>query len=181
MKRVAIALIITFGFLPALFNMPEVFACSCNTNPPSEAFENSAAVFIGTVENIERGGSPNSMIGSYNVQFSVEEAWKGLHDSQATVTTSDNDGACGYDFQRGVKYLVYAYGSEESLQTGICNRTQPVADAYEDLAYLGEGYVSVPGQPPVEKTPSSPFLPFVGIGAAVTGIIAFFMLRNRKS
>lgn len=173
MKYFAIALIITFGFLPVVFGAPKAFACSCSTNPPNEAFENSAAVFTGTVTDIQHDA------GSYNVQFSVDEAWKGVSEPMVAIATSDNDGTCGYDFQQGVKYLVYAYGSEGSLQTGICNRTQPVADAYEDLAYLGEGHVPVSGQPVVEKTPSSPFLPFVGIGAAVAGVIAFLTLRSR--
>lgn len=176
MKRFTIALIIAFGFLPIMFSAPEAFACSCNQNyPPNKAFENSAAVFTGKVTDIQHN------VGSYIVQFSVQEAWKGLSDSQATITTSDNDGTCGYDFQQGVRYVVYAYGSEESLETGICSRTQPIADAYEDFMYLGEGYVPVLGQPVVEKTPSSPFLPFIGIGAAVAGVIAFFTLRSRRS
>jgi hypothetical protein len=177
-KRVTIALIIAFGFLPVVFSAPKAFACSCSTNPSNETFENSAAVFIGTVTGIEHS-SNNTRLGSYNVQFSVEEAWKGISDPQTTVITSDNDGTCGYDFQQGIKYLVYAYGSEESLQTGICNRTQPVADAYADLVYLGKGYVPVPGQPIVEKTPGS-LLPFIGIGAVVAAGIAFFTLQSRR-
>ena len=155
---------------------PKALACSCaEPRPPSEAFENSAAVFTGTVTDIRHN------VGRYSVQFSVDEAWKGLSEPRVAIATSDNDGTCGYDFEQDAKYLVYAYGSEGSLQTGICNRTQPVADAYEDLAYLGEGYVPVAGQPVVEKTPSSQFLPFIGIGAAVAGVIAFLALRNRRA
>jgi hypothetical protein len=157
-----------------VFGAPKAFACSCSTNPPDKAVENSAAVFTGTVTDIQHNA------GSYSVQFSVDEAWKGLTDLQVTIATSDNDGTCGYDFEQGAKSLVYAYGSEGSLQTGICHRTQPVADAYEDMAYLGEGYVPVTGQPVVEKTSASPFLPFIGIGAAVAGVIAFLALRSRK-
>lgn len=175
MRRIAVFLIIALGFVPVLFSAPKALACSCNTQPPSEAFENSAAVFTGTVTDIQHN------TGSYSVQFSVKEAWKGLSDSQATVTTSDNDGTCGYDFEQGVKYIVYTYGNEESMQTGICSRTQPIADAYEDLAYLGEGYVPVAGQPAIEKAPASPFLPFIGIGAVVAGVIAFFTLRSRRN
>ena len=47
-------------------------------------------------------------------------------------------GECGYDFQPGETYLVYADEDEETdlLSTGVCTRTRRVSDAGEDLAYL---------------------------------------------
>jgi hypothetical protein len=47
-------------------------------------------------------------------------------------------GDCGYAFQSGVDYIVYAYkNSEGHLETGICSRTRPLTQAAaEDLAYL---------------------------------------------
>lgn len=48
-------------------------------------------------------------------------------------------GDCGYDFQAGETYLVYANndeGSTNSLSTDICTRTRRLSEAGEDLAYL---------------------------------------------
>src|SRR5262249_40454290 len=47
-------------------------------------------------------------------------------------------GNCGYDFQPGETYLVYADEDEETdlLSTGVCTRTRRLSDAGEDLAYL---------------------------------------------
>ena len=47
-------------------------------------------------------------------------------------------GDCGFDFQVGETYLVYADDDEESniVSTGSCSRTRRLADAGDDLAYL---------------------------------------------
>jgi hypothetical protein len=47
-------------------------------------------------------------------------------------------GDCGFDFQVGETYLVYADNDEESniVSTGSCSRTRRLADAGDDLAYL---------------------------------------------
>ncbi len=48
-------------------------------------------------------------------------------------------GDCGYDFQAGETYLVYANndeGSANSLSTDICTRTRRLSEAGEDLSYL---------------------------------------------
>jgi hypothetical protein len=48
-------------------------------------------------------------------------------------------GDCGYDFQAGETYLVYANydeGSADLLSTDVCTRTRRLSDAGDDLAYL---------------------------------------------
>jgi hypothetical protein len=47
-------------------------------------------------------------------------------------------GDCGYDFQEGETYLVYATSDEDSdtLSTSSCSRTSRLSDAGEDLSYL---------------------------------------------
>jgi hypothetical protein len=47
-------------------------------------------------------------------------------------------GDCGYDFQTGETYLVYAFNDEfsDSLFTSSCTRTRRLSDAGEDFAYL---------------------------------------------
>ena len=47
-------------------------------------------------------------------------------------------GECGFNFQVGETYLVYATGDEESpvLSTSLCSRTRRLTDSGEDLGYL---------------------------------------------
>jgi 5-hydroxyisourate hydrolase-like protein (transthyretin family) len=47
-------------------------------------------------------------------------------------------GDCGYAFDVGGEYLIYAYRHPQNgrLSTGICSRTRPLSTAGEDLKYL---------------------------------------------
>jgi hypothetical protein len=47
-------------------------------------------------------------------------------------------GDCGYDFQEGETYLVYADEDEETdrINTSVCYRNRRLSDAGDDLAYL---------------------------------------------
>jgi hypothetical protein len=47
--------------------------------------------------------------------------------------------SCGYDFEEGQDYLVYASGKGEPFETSICDRTKQLSKADKDLAILGNG------------------------------------------
>jgi hypothetical protein len=72
------------------------------------------------------------------VRFSVVTAWRGVDTREVTVSTHRSSAMCGYPFQEGEEYLVYARGGE-GLTVSLCSRTAPLADAGEDLAALGAG------------------------------------------
>ncbi len=57
-------------------------------------------------------------------------------DKVVTVWTPSDD--CGYDFQKGETYLIYADSDEETerIETTSCTRTKRLTDAGDDLAYL---------------------------------------------
>uniref|UniRef100_Q01VM0 Carboxypeptidase regulatory-like domain-containing protein n=1 Tax=Solibacter usitatus (strain Ellin6076) TaxID=234267 RepID=Q01VM0_SOLUE len=59
-------------------------------------------------------------------------------DEGSTVEVWTAFGDCGFAFQVGETYLVYADDDEESdvMTTGACTRTRRVSDAGDDLAYL---------------------------------------------
>jgi hypothetical protein len=59
-------------------------------------------------------------------------------DGDQTVEVWTAFGDCGFPFQAGETYLVYADSDEESdvMTTGACTRTRRLSDAGEDLAYL---------------------------------------------
>jgi hypothetical protein len=117
---------------------PQVgLACRCvPPPPPDKAFEQAVVVFVGTVQDIEQTAGGAAKL----VTLTVEQAWKGLQHRQpkVTVTTCANGACCGYGFQEKESYLVYAYGEGKSLSVSLCSRTQPLANADEDIAVLNK-------------------------------------------
>ena len=103
-------------------------ACSCvSPRSPCEAYGSAAAVFVGTVISGERGA----------FKFSVEQAYSGVSGTQVEVFTGLGGGDCGFYFEIGRRYLVYAYRHQDKLGTNICTRTKPFEVAREDVAFLG--------------------------------------------
>jgi hypothetical protein len=122
-------------FLTALG--PPAYACSCSApGPPCQAYWYADAVFSGTalsVTEIEIERAVKRL-----VRFRVEEALRGVGGREVEVLTGGWGGDCGYDFQTGTKYLVYGYRVEGQrwIETGVCARTRPLAEADEDLHFI---------------------------------------------
>ncbi len=109
-------------------------ACLCKpAPPPDEALKNASAVFIGTVKEIERVG------GEVAVTFTAQRAWKGIEGKTILVFTGQGGEDCGYRFEMGKSYLVYAIDEGVKFHTSICMRTCHIDKAGDDLKALGEG------------------------------------------
>lgn len=69
-------------------------------------------------------------------RFKVRTVFRGEEEDFLEVWTPFGD--CGYDFQKGETYLVYADSDEgtDIIETNSCSRTRRLSDAGEDLAYL---------------------------------------------
>ena len=94
-------------------------ACDCALLPgPAEALAKAAAVFRGTV--VELGGVVDSRI---RATFDVETVWKGPQAEVLGVSTGEHEAMCGFPFEMGREYLVFAFGEPEDLMTNICMRT----------------------------------------------------------
>lgn len=127
-----------------LLSSTAVLACSCELPKQGEtvkqavkrAHQNSNAVFAGEVVEV----ITNPKVFYLKVRFKVERSWKNARTEELTIRTGRSIGGdCGYRFEVGEHYLVYAYGSErEMLETNICQRTRKLADAEEDLKLLGK-------------------------------------------
>ena len=119
--------------LTALTSAGAAYACSCVAPPPpKEALAASDAVFTATVLAIDTTQT------NRQVRVRVESSWKGAKCGEMTIVTGLNDADCGYDFQVGTSYLIYADRNKGNLTTGICTRTTPTAQASEDLTALGQ-------------------------------------------
>ena len=123
-------------------------ACSCiSAGPPCQAAWNESVVFVGTVVELSRDTRQpdrkatvevNGFLGTHAI-FEVAEGFIGIEGlrKQVEVRTGMGGGDCGYSFQRGEKYVVYASESKDgTLVTSICSRTMHEDRAQADLAYL---------------------------------------------
>lgn len=143
---VAVAMLGWFGVMS-----PAVQACSClSPGTPCESFGSAAAVFAGTVTAVrERDRSkPNDVddVGYRRVfKFSVEQSFLGVDTTEIEILTGSGGGDCGYQFNVGGRYLVYAHRYRNLLVATICSRTKPFAQANEDLAFLGNLSSTPPG------------------------------------
>ena len=130
MNRLVLALMV--AGLVTLWSSP-ANACSCGTAGVCDAAWTADAVFVGHVVSIE-----SSPTGGRMVQLALLEGFRGFRLTQVAVTTSGSEASCGYPFQIGESYVVFAHQAPENgaLTVSLCSRTRPVASAAEDLAYL---------------------------------------------
>ena len=133
------------AFFAFLLMCPAARACDCALDPtPCMAFTHTAVIFAGRVSrisNIEvslKSGDPKIRYPQRSVTFEVLKAYRGLQAKTVDVSTGEGGGDCGYLFERGREYLVYANPNPDtvSLSTGICQRTRLLSEARDDIDYL---------------------------------------------
>lgn len=114
----------------------------------------------------------------------IDRIWKGdISSERAKIMTSVDTGGCGFPFETGRHYLVYAHGgsSEEFFEAGLCGRTALIEDAQSDLASLGIGYVPMQNNDGGSRMVEGYAVPvIIGIGAAIASVIAFLTVRRLK-
>ncbi len=134
-KTIYISLALTLFLLASAENS---FACSClfSDKPLNvqvkEAFNNSTAIFSGEVISI-------TLKSEYEVtvKIKVEKSWKGKFSKEVTITTAKENSMCGYWFEIGKKYLVYANGPKDFLLVTNCSRTTNMSNK-GDVKYLAK-------------------------------------------
>lgn len=141
-----------FGALPIYSGTAS--ACSCiPPGPPEQELNESDAVFAGSVTTIvdsSSGGIVSSARPLY-VTFDVTETWKGPNRTTLTVITAASSASCGYPFQNGKQYLVYAYSRNDNLYVSLCSRTAPLNEAQQDLDALGPGTSPTDQPEPIDQ------------------------------
>jgi len=112
-------------------------ACDCAEPPaPKKAFEGATAVFLAEAVKVEVEGQTRT------VTFKVERWWKGGDKQEVIASTHKSGATCGYGFEKGKKYMVYAGAEKDkSLRVSLCSRTRTEKQAEEsgDFKDLGEG------------------------------------------
>jgi len=114
------------------------FACSCvaslepDKKQVQKAFTSSSAIFSGEVLEIsESSADKNSLL----VKFKIAKLWKGELKREIIITTNKDSAMCGYGFEVGKKYLVYANGLKNELFVDNCSRTTNFSNK-GDVKYL---------------------------------------------
>lgn len=148
MSRLTIALALLFS--PSI----AMLACKCVTPPPDVATfralaewesKHAQVIFEGKVERIKVEGWPIKPVAGQTlvvephlmVTFSDTRTYRGEPSNQFTVETGLGMGDCGFAFQTGNKYLVYAWTGESGiLQTGICSGTARIEQAGAELRFV---------------------------------------------
>jgi hypothetical protein len=147
----------------------EASACDCEagTIPPLEALAQADAVFAGLVIEIDAPFAEGvfdprarrrvrRLDAPRLCRFLVDASWKGVQGDTLVVITSGS--SCTYKFERGRRYLVYAYtqpfplkgfgsgrrgdpgptwpdtlGPQPRYETDLCTRTRPLEEADIDF------------------------------------------------
>jgi hypothetical protein len=106
-------------------------------HPPCAEYWRADAVFIATAIKVEHKQMPADLLyypKSMVVTLAVDESFRGIEEKQVVLDLNE----CGYQFKQGEKYLVYAHrrnNNKLDVRTGG-SRTQPLAEAAEDLEYI---------------------------------------------
>lgn len=118
-------------------------ACSCvGPIPACQATWQAHAVFVARVLAVvdePRPEKPDPSVFRYyrRVSLDVTEVFRGEVTKSSALYTGQGGGDCGYAFEVGESYLIYAHRPPTGeLTTGICSRTRTITDAADDLAYL---------------------------------------------
>jgi len=129
-----------------------VHACTCLPQTLEESLRNSTLVFEGLVVEVEAVDADGELGPTLlRVRMRVTESWTPGLAEEVVVRTSASGAACGYRFEVGRSYLVYAdAGSAEAPAVTLCSGTKPREQAQDDRRHLGLGVVPVsPSQPTV--------------------------------
>ncbi len=161
------------------------YACSCAPpGPPDEELINAAAVFTGKVVGLAKpkgGLGPISSADPIKVTFQVDQVWKGSVSQTTTITTARSGASCGYTFEKGGEYIVYAHGQENNLSVSLCSRTQPLDTAEDDLALLGIGAVPLADSYELPESFSAiqiPVLLGTGIGIILIVVVVTALIKR---
>jgi hypothetical protein len=169
--------------------------------PHGDTLESAPIVFSGRAVSVkleirDRSGTlvnkpaPNTSV-DQEVQFRVSEVWRGSVGASVVVRSGDHasrdcgTGDCGYTFEEGKSYLVFAYQGDwgtapagytfaatpsARIVTDKCSRTELLSRASADLAALGPSGLPVSGSGPSGVREVLIVLSLVALTAAAFGV-----------
>jgi len=141
------ALVLASSPAPAL-------ACSCAEQSFEMAEHGAVAIFEARVAAIETVGDAS------HVRMDVAQTWRAAEHEHVLVVTASSEAACGFTFEIGRSYLVYASGLEgDAYRVSLCSRTRRMEDADDDRGLLGSGVVPVDIEDAPDEAPAARVAP----------------------
>ena len=112
-----------------------------DSGPPCQAYWPASAVFTGQVIEVTTFTSDQENFRGHPqklIRFAVSQTFRGVSGITVEAITGNSGAECGFPFEVGRSYLVYAFSNPKSnkLHASICSRTRLLSDASEDLEYL---------------------------------------------
>lgn len=143
-------IIIIFTLL--YLSITNAYGCSCAWwATPYESYQSADTVFIGKVTSIEtiedtstdvlpkKTGEFNFYLAydsKYITSFEVINHIKGNQNDIIQIHTQWNGASCGRNFDLNTEYFVYAYWNDNTLTTSLCDRTNELKYAVDDINSL---------------------------------------------
>ncbi|MER7206469.1 MULTISPECIES: hypothetical protein [Streptosporangium] len=90
-------------------------ACSCAPLQPTEQVGNASVVFTGTVLASRPAKTDASVPAPVVYTFRADQVYKGQALTEYQVTTNADSAACGYNFEQGARYLVFASSRKSGM------------------------------------------------------------------
>jgi hypothetical protein len=176
MKKAAFILVFFTLFTSLTFFKPIIsYACSCIQAPPvEEEFKRVTAVFSGKVIEISDESVGMDPI---KVTFQVSRIWKGISEVKVSIYTGRDSAGCGYPFEEGDSYLIYAVESEGKLTTGLCSLTKELSLAEGDISVLGEGKMPSDSNNKATKEQSIQSIYWILLSTVLVGSIGFTLYK----
>jgi len=150
-------------------------ACSCVRFTRPDYARQATLVFTGTVTHVDVHSGPLvfSTADPVDVLFDVETVYKGAPTRTTAVSTVAGAATCGYEFQAGRRYTVFAWLRDGKLDAGSCNGN--VEGPIDPQSYLlGSGYL-----PDADPPQTARMLIVAGVVLGTFALIALERRRNR--
>jgi|GEM_PF-1424705 len=134
-KLMMLSLVVCMLFsMLSLIGVEKVYACSCVMKSTyAEDLEKKSHVFDATV--VDKTDHDQSTL---DVELAVSAIWKGEAERETHVLTAPYSDACGYEFNIGTRYAVFASEIDGALHVSFCSATTPIADMSSIFTELGQ-------------------------------------------
>lgn len=178
LAALASVILMVFGLMTLIPDCAS--ACSCaivgsQKERVKSELSHSDAVFSGEVVKIDRPSPIKSTAAPETVSFRVSEVWKGPEGGMLEVRTPVSGTSCGYHFEEGQEYVVYA---GKGMSVNLCSETKLLSKAGADLAVLGDGEKPTDGGDALKDT-SGGFSVRTMVGMACLAMAASLLLVVR--
>jgi hypothetical protein len=158
-------------------------ACSCVPPPPFEqSVKQADAVFVGEVASSDPVNGRQrftgiTVDGLVSYSFAVEEVVAGDVGSGAEVISHSSGATCGFPFQEGDRYVVFADERDGRLETNLCSRTETIN---ETVSFGGEAPTGETRAGTSTDTETEAGFPMaLWVGAALIGLGTLVVLLRR--